>query len=102
MKKTYAVTMTPEFKAQFFSGQQEILEWVDPPKESKGRKPGVTTKWAKVDEMLRERHGEWALILAGPSHRVAPRIFAGPRYERNYRKVNGMCHTYVRFIGPVE
>ena len=101
-KKNYAVTMTPEFKAQFFAGQNEVLEWVEPPKEKKGRNSGVTTKWAKVDAMLRERQGEWALILVGNVHRIAPRVFAGARYERKYRKIDGKCYTYVRFIGPVE
>jgi len=79
----------------------EQIKWETPPPSSQGQVKR-TSKWARVDAMLKERPGEWAMIIENPNHIPVPRMFAGPRYERAYRKgENGNRLTYVRFIGPL-
>jgi hypothetical protein len=93
-----------------------VIRWEDPPRshQSNGRpkQPRRHEHWKKVAEQLRERPGEWAVLLEaerrfGNGGGIAGQIKAGliapfrpaRTFEATTRTVLGLYIVYARYIG---
>jgi len=84
------------------------VEFREPPSPKGG--PSAN-KYGDVAEALKERPGEWAMIVAGGHHNLVPRIKAGTipafrpagAYEATARSnESGRFDVYARFVGDAD
>ena len=83
------------------------IKWMAPPHRSTfGPVPGK--KWESILAPLRERPGEWAVVLTGPVKNIRAqagnlrrggRVVCPPGFEFTTRTIDGEGHLFARFIG---
>lgn len=92
------------------NGVSEI-RWEDPPPQDTARKPEQQLDHHAIAEALRSRPDQWALIAVGKHPSLARHIQRAKgassyapagAYEATYRFIDGVAHTYARYVGGVQ
>lgn len=83
------------------SADATVIDWAEPPAVSRGARP---SKFDPVIEALKEKPGEWALVLEDVNSASA-RVFIKKGCEittRSTGKNDGKVNVYARFPGDSE